>query len=235
MNLPIRKYYPITEAAKRMQCQESDVLHLISIGELDAYVYMNNFRLDDGKLMHLNMTEELEKRIDCFDSIVGEQWSVYDIRKIDGYQSIISSGYYSGMIDGLFYVDGFLISPLEFGDESISVQQVSSEKDVGVGDYPLDINFLHAPVVIGRNRLCVLEKDIALINKSTVGESNKTIAKKAEIIPQLIKMIPELKGVDIDEAPVAKIISLVEAAAAAQGIDMPKTDKQTWARYLGRK
>ncbi|MDF7759034.1 hypothetical protein PU683_05750 [Kosakonia cowanii] len=235
MNLPTRKYYPIAEAAKRMQCQESDVLHLISIGELDVYVYMNSFRLDDGKLMHLNMTDELEGCIDSFNSIAGEQWSVYDIMKIDDHQPFRPSGYYSGMIDGLFYLDGYNVSPLEFGERSISVQQVSSEKDAGVGGYPLDINFLNKPVVIEKSRLCVLEKDIALFNKSGTGESNKTIAKKAEIIPQLIKMIPELKGIDVDTVPVAKIISLVESVAAAQGIEMPKTDKQTWARYLGRK
>ncbi|NIF02123.1 hypothetical protein F3J38_18995 [Pantoea sp. Acro-805] len=235
MNLPARKYYPITEAAKRMQCQESDVLHLIAIGELDAYVFMNNFKLDDGKLMHLNMTEELVRRIDCFSSITGEQWSVYDIKKINNYDAIISSGYYAGTIDGLFYVDGLYLSPLEFGDDEIFVQQLSSERDLGGGDYPLDINFLRGEVTIEKRKICILEKDISSMSRREATESNKTIAKKAEIIPQLIKLIPEFNDVDVDETPAEKVVALVESIAASRGVEMPQMHIQTWRRYLGRK
>lgn len=235
MNLPTRKYYPIAEAAKRMQCQESDVLHLIAIGELDAYVFMNNFKLDDGKLMHLNMTEEFERRIDCFLSITGEQWSVYDIKKINNYDAVISSGYYAGVIDGLFYVDGGNISPLEFGEDKIFVQQLSSKRDLGEGEYPLDINFLLGEVIIEKRKICILEKDISSIHSRESSESNKTIAKKAEVIPQLIKLIPEFKDVDVDEMPAEKVVALVESIAASRGVEMPQMHIQTWRRYLGRK
>ena len=67
-----------------------------------------------------------------------------------------------------------------------------------------------------------------------MGESPKTLAKKAELIPALIKLIPEMDDIDIGTAPVAKVIAVLEAAAAMKGVFLPATDKNTWAKYLGR-
>jgi hypothetical protein len=47
-------------------------------------------------------------------------------------------------------------------------------------------------------------------------------------------MNPELSDIDLDKTPVAKLIMIIEAAAA-KGVELPPTDKNTWAKYLGRK
>lgn len=230
-----RKYYPIVEAAKRINCHESDIIHLIANNGLDAYVFMNNFKCHDGKPMHLNLTNEIVKSIDCFNCLSGEMWDIYDINYYDNNELIQYSGYYAGVIHGLFYVEGGYIAPLEFGNENVILQQISTKKDTGEGDYPVDINFLSEHLMVDKSKICILEKDISDLSKIDASESRKTIAKKAELIPQLLKMMPEFNKLDLDKMPVAKIISLVEAAAAAKGIEIPKTDKQTWAKYLGRK
>lgn len=48
-------------------------------------------------------------------------------------------------------------------------------------------------------------------------------------------MNPELSDIDLDITPVAKVIMIIEAAAASRGVELPPTDKNTWAKYLGRK
>ena len=48
-------------------------------------------------------------------------------------------------------------------------------------------------------------------------------------------MNPELSDIDLDKTPVAKLIMIIEAAAASKGVELPPTDKNTWAKYLGRK
>ncbi|WP_151996149.1 hypothetical protein [Buttiauxella massiliensis] len=65
-------------------------------------------------------------------------------------------------------------------------------------------------------------------------ESPKTGAKKAEIIPALISLLPDFKNVNIDAMAVSKIQNIIEGIAAKQGVELPETHIQTWQKYLGR-
>ncbi|HHZ3461553.1 TPA: hypothetical protein ACWCBK_004056, partial [Escherichia coli] len=55
-----------------------------------------------------------------------------------------------------------------------------------------------------------------------------------EIIPALIKLIPEMQDVDLEETPVTKIAEMIEVIAAQRGVELPSTHRQTWQKYLGR-
>ncbi|MCJ1811771.1 hypothetical protein GOY79_06265, partial [Klebsiella quasipneumoniae subsp. similipneumoniae] len=67
------------------------------------------------------------------------------------------------------------------------------------------------------------------------GEHPRTANRKGEVIPALLKMIPEFDDVDLEGESISKIASILEAIAAAKGIELNLPDKNTWARYLGRK
>lgn len=46
-------------------------------------------------------------------------------------------------------------------------------------------------------------------------------------------MNPELSDIDLDTTPVAKVIMIMRLPHL--GVELPPTDKNTWAKYLGRK
>jgi hypothetical protein len=46
-------------------------------------------------------------------------------------------------------------------------------------------------------------------------------------------MIPEFGDVNLESESISKIASILEAIAAAKGIELNLPDKNTWARYLG--
>lgn len=106
------------------------------------------------------------------------------------------------------------------------------------------VSKMREPLVISADQLFVTKDEIERLKKGGVkeyenkdgdiSESAKTIAKKGEIINCLLKMIPEISGLNVDIAPVSKIKEVVEALAAGKNIELPDTHPQTWARYLGR-
>ena len=71
----------------------------------------------------------------------------------------------------------------------------------------------------------------------TLSQSSSFMRKNklSEVIPALLKMIPEFDDVDLEGESISKIASILEAIAAAKGIELNLPDKNTWARYLGRK
>lgn len=71
-------------------------------------------------------------------------------------------------------------------------------------------------------------------SKDAFNESKKTIAKKSELIFYLLKMIPELSGIDLENEKITKIAAMIEEIAAKKGIDLPSTHWQTWNKYLER-
>ena len=85
------------------------------------------------------------------------------------------------------------------------------------------------------NRLNGKLSEESVININPINEDNpKSLAKKAEIIPALIRLLPDFKSADIDMMPVSKIKNVIESLAATNGVDLPDTHIQTWQKYLGR-
>lgn len=247
MSLPERLYYPLSEAAKKLNCTEQDVIHFGAIGAINLSVYIHKYKAKDNDYFHLNISNNMIDKIDFFDSLSGEGWNIFDVKKREFHEDEEDGleGYYSNEIEGFFYINSFYLTKLEF-DTSCNLEliQISTGTESGYDDC-IDVNFLTDTLSIDRKFLCVKKEDIynfkestkipTITKEKTVSiESPKTIAKKSELIHALLKLIPEISDLDTYTTPVSKIAELIEAIAAKKEIEIPKIHRQTLANYLGR-
>jgi hypothetical protein len=130
-------------------------------------------------------------------------------------------------------------------DDSINTCQIISIDDDYLRSNGIENSLSHDGFIITLDSLFItrdeflrLKGEIAIsqsvVSKDDKPEDPKTAAKKAEIIPVLIKLLPDFNDVDIDLMAVSKIQSLIESIAAKQGVELPDTHVQTWQKYLGR-
>ncbi|WP_447868732.1 hypothetical protein [Rahnella aceris] len=246
--LPARKYYPIKDAAEKLKCSVNDILHFASVGILDLCIYLD-FKCEvNDKRVHLNIPfEKINQIDDLYQTLSGEKWNVGNLEFLlsEGSNGGIS-GYYAGRLFGFFYVPSTEALRAEFvQSEEVKLTYISTNPEGYDGD-DVEINFLKDDgEVFTKNSLCLMASEMEKINSTDTGnfpkqkerepETDKTIAKKAELIPALLRMIPELSDVDFEKTPINKIVELIEATAATKQIAIPNTHRQTWQKYLGRK
>lgn len=243
MSLPERLYYPLSEAAKKLNCTEQDVIHFGAIGAIKLSIYIHEHRARDKAYFYLNISKNMIDKISFFDSLNGEGWNIGGVKKRKINDGLVLEGYFSDEIRGFFYIDSFYLTKIEFDTScNLELMQVSTGIESFYDDC-IDVDFLTENLSIDRKFLCIKKEDmynfkedtkISLKENSLFGESPKTIATKSELIPALLKLIPELSDIDPYTAPVKKIAELVEAVAAEKGIEMPNIHRQTWQNYLGR-
>ncbi|WEF28563.1 hypothetical protein PYR66_02155 [Klebsiella aerogenes] len=237
MKLPVRLYYPLPEAAEKLGCSVKDLYHFAAIGALDIVVFFPALKHDCLMLM---IPDFMEGEIDYdFGGVLGsERWTISGIQLQEDAEI---PGYYAKSISGFFYLNREYFSVPEFLGADAKIRSPFFTTRSESEGWECQITTINGGIEIDTRFLCVMADDLAKIKEigslpvNQAGESPKTVSKKAELIPALLKMIPELEGLDIEMGPVAKIISVLEAAAAAKGVDLPATDKNTWAKYLGRK
>ncbi|HCJ7731664.1 TPA: hypothetical protein NV459_004664 [Citrobacter freundii] len=240
-NLPQRLYYPLPEAAKKSGCEVKDIIHYAAIQALQLSVYIEHHCADNSAWFHLNMPNSKVCDIDMFSMLRGDGWGIDFVELKKKSDAFLIDGYYAKSISGFFYVDGYNLIPLEFNESAdVSLVAVSTLPDYIDGDC-IDINFQMHNLKLDRNFLCIRNSDLDFINenvsmpsKDSGFESKKTSAKKSELIFYLLKMIPELSGVDLENEKITKITAMIEEVAAKKGIDLPSTHWQTWNKYLGR-
>lgn len=236
--LPDRLYYPLPEAAEFLGCSVRDVYHYCATGMIALTVYLRDIYAEDVGLMTLDLGGELltPDDIDAGANLMNEISLVSGIHyETEDELKFIRANY----IDGFFYVGSTDCFLLEFSSDSfITLSGVTSHpfKSTDDGVYA----FFHKGLNVPRERLCILGSDIVKVievNEISVDkkEHPKRANKKGEIIPALLKMIPEFGDVNLESESISKIASVLEAIAAAKGIELNLPDKNTWARYLGRK
>ncbi len=244
MNLPERKYYPINDAANKLECSVNDILHYASIGIIDLCIYLDLKCDVDEKNIHLNIpTQKISEIDDVFKSLDGDKWSIGDLKFLisEGVSRI--SGYYAGELFGFFYVPSTEALRAEFNQEEVRISFISTNPEYYDGE-DIEINLIKdGGEVFDKKSFCLMASEMEKIKSPDTGafpkkkesEADKTIAKKAELIPALLKMIPELSDVNFETTSVTKIIELIEATAATKQIPIPNIHRQTWQKYLGRK
>ncbi|MCK7086212.1 hypothetical protein [Enterobacter kobei] len=240
-NLPQRLYYSLPDAAKELGCEVRDLIHYAAIQALQLSIYIPFHHGSPDAWFHLNMPSSKVADIDMFSMLKGDGWSLDFVEYKKESDDFFIDGYYEKAISGFFYIDGYNLISLEFNESAdVSLAGVSTLPDYRDGQC-IDINFQVNNLKLNRDFLCIRKSDLEVINKNVSmpakiikEESNKTAAKKSQIIPALIKCIPEMRDIDLDTTPVSKIISLIEAVAARDGVELPELHRQTWQKYLGR-
>ncbi|EMR8966147.1 hypothetical protein AB8939_21030 [Yersinia enterocolitica] len=237
IKLPERLYFPLHEAAEKIGCSIKDVIHYGAIGALDFYVFIDNFRAPNDGYFHLNMPNHYADNIDKNFGILSDVgWSIYGLEYKSENDNFSPSGYYGKSLHGFFHIWDMSLTGLEF-NEAVNLNLVSISSGPETETYlPVDVNFFGYHIDLSRDFICILRSDIdKFINEDSRPESDKTIAKKAELIPALLKMVPELSSINFDTASVSKIVELIEVIAAKKGVSLPETHRQTWQKYLGRR
>ncbi|MCU7123278.1 hypothetical protein J3T26_21585 [Salmonella enterica] len=234
MKLPERLYYPLPEAAAKLRCSVRDIYHFAAIGVLRVSCFI---RMIKGTFL-LVIPNCNAGEIDFADGGMIEEMSW-----IEGVKTSQVNGVDEHQVNafgGFFYLGPDIFFDLEFLD---NVEQISLYRLEGMikGLKGAHIDRIDDPIVVDVRCLCIMAND--LNNMGSYGklyvqqgiESPIMTAKKASLIPTLLKLIPSLSDMNIDTEPVAKIVNVLEAAAIAKGEEIPSLDKNTWGRYLGRK
>jgi hypothetical protein len=255
INIPERLYYPLPEAADMLGCTIRDVIHMGAAGVIDLSIYINSWiessdvKPNERLMVFFDGLDENPEEFCKLDliSLSGDRWSLSGIYEpqpeLDSsFKAILR---YARIINGFFYLSSYNLIDFEFDYpcDYIWLNSLTAELDFkGFGDVKL--HSFHK-IKFPSKSICVMADSIKKIKEKTSVfpdispdkkvESPKTSAKKSELILQLLKLIPDFDGVDLEATSVSKTISIVEAAAAAKGVEIPKTDKNTWSRYLGKK
>lgn len=235
--LPERLYYPIDVAAQKLQCSTRDIFHYAATESLRLCFYCDIEKGDDAgdMIMHapFGFSDDFGNATDIRD----EHWRITFSNQIKSEKGF-GSGYDVERVKGFFYIGPIDCIGLEFTDEDdyFTVSGISTEPDI-TAEEAIVVTFIKE-LRISKKFLCVMSEQLEDIKQTpsfpSMDESGKTIAKKGELIKCLLSLIDDMSDVDLDNAPVSKIINILEATAARKGVDLPETHRQTWQKYLGR-
>ena len=244
-----RVYYPLDLAAKKMNCSTEDILHLGATNRLEICAYIKGVELSpDGFNFNVTFDEDDEY---VLNEITENKCIISDLYQIILFEyndnTIISEvdlkprGWYANDLNGFFAMCSNDLVDIELSGGLTSFEvNISELSTPNIDDRkPIEITNIN-DLVITENMLVVMGKEIENFNASVAPsirgkiDAPKTEAKKAELIYCLLKMIPELSGVDLDNTPITKITSMIEEVAAKKGVALPSTHWQTWKRYLRR-
>lgn len=240
IKLPERLYYPLPEAAKKIGsgCEVKDVIHYGAIGALNISVYLTEITPETGDaIFFLDATRFTEDK-SLPSHFFGDNFLIGDVHLNDR-----PLGWCASVLKGFFFIKSVSLIGAEFDIEGgkIKIDFISTSTKDGDG---VEIYFMNKKgfIEVPFNRLCVMANEISNIRSSgsmpvfsdDKKETDKTIAKKENLIKALLTLVPEFSDVDIESLAVSKIKHIAEVAASARGIDFPKTDLGTWSKYLER-
>ncbi|EIU1712688.1 hypothetical protein L4I06_004518, partial [Salmonella enterica] len=180
------------------------------------------------------MHRDIRKKIDCFKSLCCGDWCAYGVEFNERTDKLPVNGMYAKAVKGVFFIDGYNLEPLVFSGEDSFKIDCFTDVHREITENEIDFNCLDFCLTIKTDSLRIKSNEVNDLKLKRMDESDKTTAKKAEIISCLIKLIPEMSDINLDTTPVAKIASLIEAVAATRAVEFPKTDIGTWSKYLGR-
>ncbi|ELY4671713.1 hypothetical protein SM021_002314 [Cronobacter muytjensii] len=263
MNLPEKEYLTIHEVAKKLNCEVRDVLHLGVTNRIKISNYASCDAIRDNCNIEIEILDtrpyqdpNVDKaEIESLDKIFNK----YSKRNIIRVDDLILKGLKlisEPAQDDLNYtytfsaqgVEGFWFSEIE-SLRNLELSNITFEHNPECtfetlysrsSKILLIVSFDNACSVRFSNFVVFMDDYLDFIehrlnSKPLKKESPKTANKKGEIIPSLITLIPEFRGVDLESLPVSKVINMLEALTSRRGISLPPTDKNTWSRYLGRK
>ncbi|MBQ4768919.1 hypothetical protein F9U42_17405 [Pectobacterium versatile] len=237
MNLPKRKYYNLKDAANLLSCDLNDIVHFGAKERLDIYTYINHKNITGDFHFHINMPNYAVDKIGCFDELYFDDWMATGIQFHEKTDFLPINGYYAKEVKGLFFIDPYVLTDLEFSSEKKVIIDSFSDVNSIKSEFPIEFNVLGFDVEVNTDTLYVKNEDLEELKElcsHQIDESDKTLAKKENIIRALLELIPELSGVNIDSIPVKKLKELIETIALDRGIEFPKTDLGTWSKYLER-
>ncbi|OBY36351.1 hypothetical protein PR729_02375 [Providencia rettgeri] len=243
MNLPERLYYPLSEAAKKLNCTEQDIIHFGAVGALNLSIYLEKHKVTNGNLLRLNIPTKMLNEIDCFGYIMDDAWCIGGVKYESSNNNSKPVGYFSNFVSGFFYINSYNLIKLEFDKEcELNLATISTGNESFNNDC-IDILFPSEPLKIDKKFLCVKKEDIYNLKNDTKisikenienEEAPKTVAKKGELIIGLLQLIPEFSDIDPYTISASKLADLIDAIAKEKEIDIPKIHSQTLSLYLGR-
>ncbi|MCM7634248.1 hypothetical protein [Enterobacter bugandensis] len=236
IQLPERLYFPIALAAEKLSCTVDDLIHLGASSQMEV-CYMMKEALAEGVIIR-GIGSDAITLSGLYGMIqIGRELNHDEDRQ--GQRSAFCFGLFS--LNQLTLRDWDLpFSEEGFGRTEFKTPLHSMEEQLSLS-LPISVSMDASRLYITAHEMGRLTgKPFTSPNGAAVFatnsiESTRTSNRKGEIIPSLLKMIPELKGFDIDNGPVKKIVDIIEATAAEKGIELNSPDKNTWAKYLGRK
>lgn len=231
ITLPERVYYPIDKAAAFLGCDVIDIVHYAATGRAEVCVFMDDSFSDFDVYLPTSKENEQAKVIKQESRYSSFIWNMAD-SKIKLY--------------GLFSLYGMVLRHLDFiGSVNsqflyLDTPQCDGSEIVRISLNNVDINIEACDLYVTQTAINKLkdgvwDKEGKAVTSIDAGEAPKTTAKKAELIPALIKLIPDFDDVNLDKIAVSKVTDLLGGIAARKGVELPLMDKNTWARYLGRK
>lgn len=250
MNELKRAYYTLPMVADKLQCSVVDVLHLGATNRLEICAYINDVQESEDYCsfnVFFDKEDDYIEEVNQNNSIITDLYEIAlfnynELTSVDENQKVKFKSWYANHLRGFFAIPSEFLIDIELSnlDEyvKINARELYTPKMYGKTINISNIEGLY----ISESRLVVLDGELSGFNFTAKAkypgsdkDTPKTIAKKSQLIPVLLKLIPEVSDLDLDSVAVSKVINIVETLASQKGIDLPATDKNTWARYLGRK
>lgn len=249
MNGIKRAYYPLPMAADKMGCSVDDLLHLGATNRLEICAYVSGVTESNDHctfnvfIGNDKYHDEIENNNSIqHDFFIIALFNYNDKLFFDDDHNPKFESIYGNMLQGFFALNSESLVAVELSryDDgmNININELTTPKVFGE---PIKIANIDG-LSVSEDKLVVLGSELEAFSPTTVAkypgsekETPKTIAKKSQLIPALLGLIPEFNGLDLSNTPVAKIIDIVETLASKKGVELPRTDKNTWSKYLGRK
>lgn len=176
VSLPERLYYPLIDAAKKLKCEVSDLLHLGATGVISISLYVEGNKYERNERPYLNMSRDKEVGMRGFESkghgqMVGNMWSIRYIELIDtSDDGALPVGNYAGYLSGFFRVNNMDLMNAEFNSaDTIRVRKLHTGKHGGEDDVVVDF-FIQMGREFPFKHLCIMSEEIKSITGREKGE-----------------------------------------------------------------
>lgn len=231
IKLPERLYYPIALAAEKLGCTVDDLIHFGATGQVEICRMMSEAcvagiattHLPDEMIMKQGLYGNLQ--LGVLNAERGRSAFLFGLFTVSCAElrdwDMKSGGVFRGMAD--------LMTPAHSLDEQILIT---------------------APIQLERDdsRLYLTAHEMARLTGESFSpnpnnkvfteelpEHPRTEKRKSELIATLLKLIPDFDGENIEDMQVNTILNIIESLASSKGIEFDRPDKNTLAKYLGRK
>lgn len=207
--IPERLYYPISEAAKKLNCSVSDVIHMGATGVVDFSIYISFWRETEKERFNI-FTFDMDES-DIHNSLRGKGWSVSGIypEKVEGKED--RKVFFIKSLNGFFKLLPSNLIDLEF-DKDLITFKVNSLK-VSSEETDFDEVLIHSfyGVQLPVKNLCIMAPDMSAISsrKGELPESDADSAPKRVNTNKQAKMIKALIEIQYGKGASEKARSLL--------------------------
>lgn len=239
INLPERRFYTLTDAADRLSCKYTDLIHFANIGAINLSAYVDNLDNEDNEIFLLSPSKINEE------GLSSEVYHVHGLELTNEQPDEYGFYKYSfRALRGVFYISALNLLEMEFNEDiSEVITMFIAPRPLWDDERPYIPNTMEQKIKVRRKNLCIHADDLYNFNKSPAGipagimehhlKSPTLTVHQFNMMYALLR-IAGLSDVEIYNSSPNEINEKLSKTGAKLGVNVPSPDKNTWVKWRAK-